>query len=119
MTALKQMTLPFTEFETDAANDNTPPINRLEAKWREYHAKNPEVYDLIELYAFKAIAAGRTQYGVQSILEMVRWHKDMRIAPDEDGFKLSNNHAAYYARLFHTKNPKYAGFFKTRTVLGE
>lgn len=119
MTALKQMTLPFTEFEEDAVNDNTPPANKYEAQWREFHAKNPEVYDLIELYAFKAIAAGREHYGIQSILEMVRWHTAMRNGPDEDGFKVNNNHGAYYARLFHNSNPNYAGFFRTRSILGE
>ena len=44
MTAMKQMTLPFTEFDTEAVNDNQPPSNKREGEWREFHAKHPEVY---------------------------------------------------------------------------
>ena len=110
------------EFDLDdqrslsADNDNRPPLNKYEAKWREFHAENPEVYDLIELYAYKAIAAGRSHYGMQTILEMVRWHTMLRNGPDEDGYKVNNNHAAYYARLFHAENPRHDGFFKTRML---
>ena len=123
MTAMKQMKLPFTDargrFYLDADNDNGPARSDTEAKWRDFHAQNPGVYDLIELYAFKAIAAGRKHYGMQSIIEVVRWHSDIQSGPDGDGFKINNNHGPYYARLCHEQNPQYDGFFRTRTIKGE
>ena len=114
----KQMNLPFTEFEATAANDNHSPVNELEAKWRQFHADNPHIYDLFEEFAFKAINAGRERYSIKTIVELIRWHTDVTTR-SVDGFKLSNNHTPYYAREFHKRNPKHAGFFKTHAVKGE
>jgi hypothetical protein len=117
------MRLPFPDqhyqWQMDLpSNDNAKPNTDTEAKWREFHQANPHVYDLIELYAFKAIAAGRDHYGIQTILEMVRWHTTVQ-TQSEDGFKINNNHGSHYARLFHQKNPQFAGFFRTRQRKGE
>ena len=113
-----QMKLPFEEFEATAANDNRQPVNELEAKWREFHAANPHIYERFEEFAFQAINAGRERYAIKTILEMVRWHTEVT-TNSTDGFKLCNNHTAYYAREFHRRNPKHAGFFKTHAVRGE
>jgi hypothetical protein len=118
MTAMKQMKLPFIEFEQDRpVNDNKPPVNEREATWRRFHAANPHVYDLLEKLAFQAIAAGHKTYGVKALFEIVRWHSTVRTTGND--FKLSNNHAPYYARLFHQQHPRHDGFFVTREVEGE
>lgn len=115
--ALPQMTLPFDEFvDRKPVNDNEP-RNENEAKFRRFHAANPHVYDLLEKFAFKAIAAGREHYGVKALFEIIRWHTSIHTT--DNAFKLSNTHAPYYARLFHKNNPKHAGFFITHAVQGE
>ena len=117
MTAMKQMTLPFTEFDTEAVNDNQPPINKLEGEWREFHAKHPEVYELVKMYTYELLASGFQHYGLMSVIQRIRWHTDIETTGST--FKINNNHAPYYARLFHADHPKHDGFFRTRTVAGE
>ena len=93
-------------------------INEREKKWQEYHKENPHVYKLIEKFAFQVMDAGYQKYGMKALLERVRWHT-MIDALDDAGFKISNNHAPYYARLFHKLNPDFDGFFRTKRVKGE
>ena len=114
-----QMKLPFEDsYEAIAANDNQPPINRLEAKWRVFHAKNPHVYELVKRFALEVIAKGYEHYSINSIFERVRWHSSIETKTEEQ-FKLSNNHRPYYARLFHKDHPEHDGFFITHAVKGE
>ena len=117
MTAMKQMTLPFNEFDTDAVNDNQPPLNRHEASFRQFHADNPNVYQLLKRFAKEAIKAGYRHYSMYALFERVRWH--MMIDTNGDSFKVNNNHRPYYARMFHRDHPEFDGFFHTRTVNGE
>ena len=112
-----QLELPLDDHRSFSADNDNEPVNELEAKWREFHAANPHVYDLFEEFAFEAIKAGRERYSIKTILELVRWHTDVTTR-SVDGFKLSNNHTAYYAREFHRRNPEHAGFFKTHAVRG-
>lgn len=99
-----------------AANSNEP-INDREAKFNEFHMRNPHVYEVLESKALQAISAGWKHYGIKTLLEIVRWHTDMTTS--DKRFKISNNHAPYYARLFHKLNPEHDGFFKTHRVEGE
>ena len=104
-------------FDFVASNDNEKPINELEAKFLQFHENNPHVYQKLEALALKAIAVGFKHYAIKTLLENIRWHVDMTTT---DGrFKISNNHAPYYARLFHKLNPEHSGFFITHKVKGE
>ena len=90
-----------------AANDN-------EMKFHEFHEANPEIYDLIKHFAMIAIKSGREHYGMQSVIERVRWHTT--VETDGSPYKVNNNHAAYYTKLFNEEFPQYAGFFRTRNM---
>jgi len=93
-----------------AANDN-------EAKWLKYHNENPAIYDLIKHFAMIAIKSGRTHYGMNSVIERVRWHTT--VETDGVPHKINNNHAPFYTRLFEQEHPEHQGFFRTRTQKGE
>ena len=82
--------------------------------WWDWHKKNPHVYQLFERFTWQCIAAGRTHYSAMAILQRIRWHSEIETKGDD--FKINNNHAPYYARLFAHQNPKYKDFFRTRTV---
>ena len=84
--------------------------------WSEFHAANPHVYDLIEQFAFDVIRAGYRRFGMQSIIERVRWFTLME--SEGDRFKINNNFEPYYARLFMARNPQHDGFFRTRKLKG-
>lgn len=87
-----------------ASNDN-------KARFDEFHAENPHVYELVKHYAKQAIQSGHKHYGMKSIMERVRWHTSIET---NDTFKINNNHSPYYARMFMDDYPQHAGFFHTR-----
>ncbi len=88
----------------------------LKEKWWEFHKENPHVYELFEKFTFQAIDVGFNNYSANAVFERIRWHTD--IETKGNGFKLSNNHRAYYARYFHTINPDHDGFFRTKITKG-
>ena len=90
-----------------AANDNF-------TKWSEFHESNPAIHDLIKHVAMIAIKSGRKHYGMQSVIERVRWHTT--VETDNSPYKINNNHCAYYTQLFNEDFPQHAGFFRTRNM---
>lgn len=85
----------------------------MEFKFQAYHKDNPHIFSNFERYTFELIHAGRKRIGSQMIIERMRW--DSAIAGD-DGFKINNNYAAYYARLFEAKHPRFKGLFTRRAL---
>jgi len=89
----------------------------LKDKFLKFHQDNPKVWDLFVQFTFDVIKTGRKNYSVNAIFERIRWHTD--IETNDESFKLSNNHRAYYARHFHEAYPEYTGFFKTKQLRSE
>ena len=80
---------------------------------QEWHEKHPKVWELFVLYAFDRINRGFKHYGAKSIMERIRWETNQ--ATDVDGgFKIGNNHTAFYSRRFMEMYPRHDGFFRTR-----
>jgi len=86
----------------------------LKEKWWEYHKKNPQVYELFEMYTFEVIRRGFKNYGAKGVMERIRWHTDIETTGER--FKISNNHTAYYARLFEHNHPQFEGFFRKKDI---
>ena len=86
-----------------------------EENFLEFHQANPHVYELFKKYCNAAVKAGRSNYSVSSIFERIRWFQDIETR-DDLGFKLNNNHRAYYARMYQLQHPNRSGFFRTRTL---
>ncbi len=78
-----------------------------------YHRANPEVYAELRDLARKARAAGHRTYSIATLFEVVRWERSLRAA-SSDGFKLNNNHRAYYARLIMRHERPLRAFFRVR-----
>ena len=110
----KTKKLPFSNADAGRYIDNTPPANKWDAKFREFHEANPHVYAKIKLYVSQAMRAGYTHYSIKAIFERIRWHEEIETKGDE--FKLNNAFHAYYARLFHKDHPEHDGFFRTATL---
>lgn len=87
-------------------------------EWWEFHKDNPKVYKLFCKFTHEAIEAGCKNFGTNAIIERIRWETNV-VTRSDDEFKINNNHAPYYARLFMHYNPEYEGFFRTRQLLGE
>ena len=82
------------------------------ARFAEYHAANPAIYQALRRFALEAKRAGRERIGIKMLFEVVRWHTS--VTAKDDTFKLNNNHHAAYARLLMEQEPELAGFFETR-----
>ena len=102
---MNQMTLPLSETNYI---DNTPPVNKWDARFREFHKANPEVYEVIKDYVQDAMNAGFSNYSMKLIFNHVRWHHSFK--------GLQDAYHAYYARLFTKDHPEFEGFFTLRPV---
>ena len=89
----------------------------LVRKFAEFHHDNPHVYDELRDLALRAKRHGRSNYSINGLYEVLRWHRSFET--DDPEFKLSNNHRAYYARLLMVQEPELEGFFRTRKTKHE
>lgn len=77
----------------------------------EYHKTNPHLYEAFKEIALKTKAMGFANYGANGIFEIIRW----KTAEKGDGlFKINNNFAPLFARLFDNEFPEHKGFFRMR-----
>ena len=82
-------------------------------KWWKYHKDNPEVYLLFKRFTFQAISKGHKHLSAWLIMNRIRWETNVVTT---GLFKISNNHIAYYARLFMVDFPTQQGFFRTKEM---
>jgi hypothetical protein len=76
---------------------------------------NYHVFGQFCKHAKALIKAGRKHYGAKTIIELVRYHTDIRQKGDE-AFKVNNNYTSYLARLCMLVYPETDGLFDLRTV---
>lgn len=84
-----------------------PPPSRADqifARFKEFHAANPEVWRLFQRFALEAANAGHSRYGIAMVMERIRWHVDIE-TKGGTAVKLNNDFRAYYARMFMVKYP--------------
>jgi hypothetical protein len=90
----------------------------LEIEFREYDRNNPQVWEMFCRFAFEAIEHGRDVLSVSLIVERCRWEVFVA-TKSNDGFKINNNHRAFYARKFMKTYPKHTDIFRTRTSVAD
>ena len=79
-----------------------------------FHAAHPEVYrEFARIARVLRDERGYTHYSADGVMHIVRFHTK---AGDNSGrgFKINNNHVAYYARKLIADDPSFEGFFRTR-----
>jgi hypothetical protein len=95
---------------------NLKPYEIKSSKYRwflNYHTENPLIYAEFERETFIAISSGSKNFGSQLIIEHLRWLNI--IAAKNDSYKINNDAAPFYARMFMLKFPSYAGYFRTKS----
>lgn len=80
-------------------------------KFKEYHEQNPHLYEAFKSVALDAMKMGFTNYGANGIFEIIRWKRAER---GEGEFKINNNYAPLFARLFVNEYPQHKDFFRFR-----
>lgn len=84
--------------------------NKTQLEFLKYHKENPRVWQAFETYALQALKQNK-RVGSMMIINRVRWEAEF----ERNGeFKVNNNYAPYYARVFNTKHNKE--FFDLREV---
>ena len=106
MTTLLDL-LPMTEPEA-------PANATIEERAAAFDAANPHVYREFRRLAFVLYGRGHKHFAAKLIVEQMRWMWMMRTA-DASGFKLNNNHTAYFARKLMANEPELSKVFETRT----
>lgn len=86
------------------------------AKFVDYHERNPHIFEAFCKRTFEALERGHKHIGAQMIIEVLRWYT--RVSAEGDAFKINNNYAAYYSRMFEAKYPQHKGVFRTRRLRG-
>lgn len=89
--------------------------SRHEEAAAKFDSAHPEVYALVQRFAFEAIGRGRRRIGIAAVWERIRWHFDVEL-DGGDGYKLNNSFRAYYARRFQADHPQHAGLFEVRRL---
>jgi len=65
--------------------------SRLETLFEEYHAKNPQVFELFKKFSAQVREAGHKQFGAKAIMERIR-SEVARQTSDPEGFKVNKLH---------------------------
>ena len=84
------------------------------SKFYEYHKANPQVADWF-LRAAQSMQKkeDRKRYGIGALTEQIRW--DIRIGVIKtEGFRISNDIRACYARLIIMRDPSLCGLFSLK-----
>jgi len=86
-------------------------------EWEDYHRENPMVWEYFQKFAFEAVAKGRSKISHWLIINRIRW--EVYIVTTGEEFKISNNHIAFYARLWQQTFPQHKQLFNTKRMIGE
>jgi hypothetical protein len=89
-------------------------MSHLEAAFWRFHLDNPHVYLLFDKFTHQIISAGFRRYSADAVMHRIRWHTN--IVARNPMLRMSNNHAAYYARLWMANNPQHTQLFELRPV---
>lgn len=96
---------------SDLFSDYPPVVLR---RFKDWHIKNPHIYQHFKRLAFKMLKTGRTRYSARTIIEVMRWHYD--ITTTGDVFEINGDFVPIYARLLIHNHPEFTDFFELRTV---
>jgi len=85
--------------------------NTLARRFMLHHLTNPEMWKAYESLALEAIATGRESIGVGALTEVLRWDA-YDVGDKAEGYKVSNDFRAFYARMFAHVHPEHQNLFR-------
>ena len=77
------------------------PKGKLELSYHRYNKRNRHVAHVLWERIDLSIKQFIRQASIQQFIEEIRWDKRVLTKKMTDGFKISNNHNAFYARRFN------------------
>lgn len=87
---------------------------KLLKRFKDYHFKNPHVFQQFRSNALAMRRHGRKKYSAWTIINKIRWDYDLRITGEV--FEINNDHIALYSRLLIATDKTFEGFFELRQM---
>jgi hypothetical protein len=84
----------------------------IDAQYAKERRERPEIFDMIVARCWKLRKLGFTRYSIQTVIEAIRWHEDLK-SRDGNGWNMNNNCTSRYAREVMTIEG-LEDFFETR-----
>jgi len=81
-------------------------------EFKNFHKKNPEVYELFKRFAFEAINKGHVRLSSEMLINRIRWETSV-VTTDKD-YKINNDYKPFYSRMFMAEYPLHKNFFSLR-----
>ncbi len=105
---------PPVEVEPDR-DQHAGRVGTLAEDAEEFILANPAVWRAFIKYGRELLAAGRERFGMQLLVERVRWDAAIHTGGE---FKINNNHTAHFARRLAQRVPEFAKVFRFRRTRG-
>jgi len=105
----------MTPTETSLFDAPARTTGKFQEEFEAFDAANPDVWREFREMALRLIKTGWKHYGAKSIIEAIRFHRDI-LKGEGEQWKINNNFTAYYARKFMDIYLEYEGFFETRGI---
>ena len=90
-------------------------LNAVE-RFEAFHQANPQVFVLLEDMTKELMARGRRKFGIQCLVEVLRWNHYMQTDDANSDFKINNDYCAHYARLLIDSHPEWVDVFQLRKL---
>lgn len=88
--------------------------SNIQARFEDFHKKNPHVYNRLVELTREWKASGNKKIGIGMLFEIMRWEKGL--TTDNVRFKLSNDFRSRYARLIQVNEPDISTMFNLREL---
>jgi hypothetical protein len=92
--------------------------DEIKQQWWVFHKRHPEVWKMFLRFTFDMINAGYKNGSSMMVIQRIRWETGIVENRGAD-FKVNNNFAPWYARLFMHYYPEHDGFFRTRRMASQ
>lgn len=86
----------------------------LQARFREFHYKNPQVCTSLIRLARELKGKGHRKIGIGMLFEVIRWQTMLQTTGDP--YKLNNSYRSRYARMIMDSTPDLEGIFDLREL---
>ena len=87
-------------------------------RWRESKAGRRAYAEVVNR-ALALHGRGVRHFGMQAILEAIRYDWTIRLGPDAEGFKLNNTYVPFLSREVMAEYPVLDGFFEVRRSVAD
>lgn len=94
--------------------------DKLTAAFLEFHRDNPHVYRaLVEAARQYVKLTGHSKCSMDLLMHHARWVLTVETKVADEGWKLNDNHTAFYARLIMAREEDLAGLFDLRKSVAD